>query len=686
MSRDSKEALGSPVVDGVTRYFSVSGLEKGDPRSKGCWQRYYRRRVLHQQEPTTDKKEAQKKKGDELVHKPIEQYLLTGQNVLSPIVLKAMNLVPKPGPGLLLEQPLHSVAPDGTINSVLHAAGIPFVGYIDMLNLRGDTVDEYGDPDPPDTIEVNDWKLKGNAKDRNGNSILPHPAELIRTIQMLGYGEAARLAFPNTKNVRISHTCFIEKGDESKRITRLHVVDEFREGWKYVEGIARTAIEIVREPDLTRVPYNQNACEAYGGCPWREQCPGYQKTSLDNMWNKVASDFKDSDMGLLTNLPPQQPQQETQPAAIPWQGMPAPTHQMVPPQPTVQPDIRAQLAQEEALLRQQQIQQQAQMQSAPQLTVVAAWQKVQTFGRGAPTLTGAAARAIYPDTAANAAIHGAGQLAAINLSDPTHIFQLLTELEAAGAPAAPVNVPPPPPPVQSMGILSPDAPSSVPALAAQVPQQPAALVQGNTFVQTPSGPVQVTDGSALNTATVAEGEAPKKRGRPKKSQEPAGGATQTTAPVSSPQPVAQAAVQPGTMPAANLPAGSAISYDAPPTHPVIDDNDEDETKIYIDCRPYGVITRPLDDLLDALNRELANRYCRDAQGQPTIQDIRAAPKDSVLAYNGWKGAVTAIVRDKGVGPGAWHLDCRNDELRSIFADALRIWAGANDAEFVQGVR
>ncbi len=684
MSRDSKEALGSPVVDGVTRYFSVSGLEKGDPRSKGCWQRYYRRRVMHQQEPTTDKKEAQKKKGDDLVHKPIEQYLLTGQNVLSPIVLKSMNLVPKPGPGLLLEQPLHSVAPDGTINSVLHAAGVPFVGYIDMLNLRGDTVDEYGDPDPPDTIEVNDWKLKGNAKDRNGNSILPHPAELIRTIQMLGYGEAARLAFPGTKNVRISHTCFIEKGDESKRITRLHVVDEFREGWKYVEGIARTAIEIVREPDLTRVPYNQNACEAYGGCPWREQCPGYQKTSLDNMWNKVASDFKDTDMGLLTNLPPQQPQQETQPATQ-WNTLQgAPQSNFVPP---AQPDMRAQLAQEEALLRQQQVQQQAQMQPAPQMTVVTAWQKVQTFGRGAPTLVGAAARAIYPDTSATAAIHGAGQLAAINLSDPAHIFQLLAELEAQGAPAAPVNVPPPPPPVQSMGILSPDAPSSVPALAAQMPQQPPPLVQGNTYVQTPSGPVQITDGSALNTATVAEGEAPKRRGRPKKNQEPVGGATQTT--TSAPSPAVTQVPAANVMPAANLSTGSAFPVsDAPLGIPSYPQNaqSEDETKIYIDCRPYGVITRPLDDLLDALNRELANRYCRDAQGNPTIQDIRAAPKDSVLAYGGWKGAVTAIVRDKGVGPGAWHLDCRNDELRSIFADALRIWAGANGADFTQGVR
>lgn len=680
--RSLKEELGSPVVAGEHRYFSVTGLEKGDPRSGGCWQKYYRRRVLHEKEPISEKSQTQMEKGDG-VHTSIEHYYKTGEKALPPIVLKAMHLLPPRGPGLLLEQALHSINPlTREISSVLTAAGKPFVGYMDLINLRGDTVDEYGDRDPPGTIEVNDWKLKGNAKDRHGNSLLKHPDELIRTIQMGGYGEAIRRAFPGTQHVRISHTNFIEKGGESKKVTRLHVVQEFEEGWKYVEGIARTAIEIVREPDLKRVPYNSNACSAYGGCPYRDVCPGFQRTSLDSLWNKVASDFKENDMGLLTNLPPQQPidvqaQPVThQPVIYPQQPMqspPQPTYAPVPqPQYTTpaQPDMRAQLAQEEANLRAQQ----AAMRPAPaQPNLIAAWQRIQQFNRGTPDLQGAAAQAFAAACGQTSCPPtGSGQLAAITLKEPSHIFQLLAELEGSNAPVpAPVNVPPPPAPVQSMGILAPDAPSSVPALAAQLPQAPAPIV----IPAAAAGPAQMNESGPV--------EAPKKRGRPKKS-ETVGGATQTAASVV-PPPHA-----PGVTQVANPPTVSTFSQtassDGDSGRALLDESDG-TTAIYIDCRPLGEDTSPLDGLIDWLNRDLASKYCVDATGKPTVQDIRCAPKDSVLAYGGWKGALHEIVRRNGTpGAGRWHLDTRGDEMKQIAADALRVWAAENNVEFVQGVR
>ncbi len=562
--RNLKEELGSPVVAGEHRYFSVTGLEKGDPRSGGCWQKYYRRRVLHEKEPISEKGLAQMAKGDGM-HNSIEHYYKTGENTLPPLVLKAMHLLPPRGPGLLFEQALHSINPlTREISSVLTAAGKPFVGYMDLINLRGNTVDEYGDPDPPGTIEVNDWKLKGNAKDRHGNSLLKESTELIRTIQMGGYGEAIRRAFPETKYVRVSHTNFIEKGGESKKVTRLHVVQEFEEGWKYVEGIARTAIEIVRETDIKRVPYNSNACSAYGGCPYRDQCPGFQRTSLDSMWDKVASDFKENDMGLLTNLPPQQP--------IDVQAQPV-THQPViypqqmmqsAPQPTyapVQPDMRAQLAQEEANLRAQQ----AAMQPAPaQPNLINAWQRIQQFNRGTPDLQGAAGQAFAAACGQTSCPPtGSGQLAAITLREPAHIFQLLAELEGANTAPAPVNVPPPPAPMQSMGILPPDAPSSVPTLAAQLPQAPAPLV-----VPTSDVPV----GTAVTTA-----EAPKKRGRPKKNPETVGGATQTAAPVV-PPPHA-----PGAMQVANPPTVSTFPAPGGPNdsgRALVDQSDDEISDLH----------------------------------------------------------------------------------------------------------
>ena len=117
------------------------------------------------------------------------------------------------------------------------------------------------------------------------------------------------------------------------------------------------------------------------------------------------------------------------------------------------------------------------------------------------------------------------------------------------------------------------------------------------------------------------------------------------------------------------------------------DESDGTTAIYIDCRPLNEDTSPLDGLIDWLNRDLASKYCVDATGKPTVQDIRCAPKDSVLAYGGWKGALHEIVRRNGTpGAGRWHLDTRGDEMKQIAADALRVWAAENNVEFVQGVR
>lgn len=619
-----REEVGHTInPDGTIHHFSVSNVELGDPRAEGgCIRRFWYKNVGGKKEEEKAKSAEAKAAGTKL-HDELKHYLKTGEKVLGPLAMKGLHFVPPPGPDLIVEQGIHTATTvDGVvhISSPLTAAGIPFVGYIDLAHRRAIN---YGadDPedtiDPPGTIAVIDWKRKGSAKNRDGGSTLLRPDQLIRTVQMLGYGEFVRRAGFATNYVRLGHGYFPAKDGAPRMVSKLHTVDEFEKGWDYVEGLGRTLVHVVKETVAEKVPANLKACGAYGGCPMRGFCTAAQATSLSSLFGE--SEKEALKMGLLDQL-------DVQP----------------------QPDIQAQLAKEEATLKAQAAIQQQNTNAG----LLAAWHTIVAAGRGFPTLGGEAARAFAAANntqAPSAGFAGAGQLSAITIMAPAQILQLAGEL--SGAPAIPA---PPPPVVAAMAqvaapmpgfsILPPDAPPSNPMLASRQPDG-----VPTTVISTPTEPMPAPP------STEAVSEPPKKkRGRPKASESaPSQVVTQT----------------------ASSPTSAAVQTAG----------DDLDLEVFVDCIPNGDFMS-LNAYADKICKALADRYCFDEKGQPTISDIRCAPSTSPIGFGKWEGAVHALVVENPPKNDTYVLDTRGNRIAEIVADAMRVVCLSRNALYVRGIR
>jgi hypothetical protein len=673
------EHPGKTIVDGNLRYTSVSSVKLFDPRTKGgCPRRWFYRYALGMKEEVSANAQIAMDKGLAL-DVEIKHYLRTGEKNLSSLALKGMHILETPGEDLKLDLALHRIT-DGRIESALTAAGVPFVGELDIAHERGHYRDDEGEfhDDPPGTVEVIDLKFKSNAKDRNGNSNLLGPTDLIRDIQMAGYGEWVTRVRPATTNIRLSLAYFPEKGDLPTKVTRLHVLDDTRRTWEYVTGVVTSMVDVAKETDVEKIPGNtgvNGSCDAYGGCARREYCTAYRRTSLDNLYGKIASDHLNQEtapMGLLSNSQILQPPQ---------------------------PDTRAALLAEEAQMRTQVAQQQAQMpQQLNTAELVAACMRLAAYGYGFPALAGNAAQAYALAGGQNVApgFVFQGQMAppgsrrslhSISLTEVGHIYQLESELadERGNQPQpivapqqqviAPVVSAPPVDPrgpapfvPQQMSFLPPGAPESIPALAQ-------ARYQGDNIALA---------GLEENPPVAAPKEK-KTRGRPPKAQD---AAPEAIAAVVAPPPPAPAPQVPpvtvspiptgmmtkaGALQMATEMAQAAVAAAVNPT------------LILINARSTGVTTRSLAGYVDHINAELSKRYCVTADGKPGVQDVRCAPKDSVLAFGGWRGAVREIVKADPPGDDTWHLDTYMDELNEVVADALRVVAEARGWLYVRGV-
>ena len=477
--------LGHAVENGLVRFGSVSSLEKADTRSGGCQRKWWYRYVYGLKEPDTEAKAL-----GIALHNDIKEHLTTGNRLLPALVMSGLHMVPDPGPDLLVEQPLHRVADNGRIRSILNADGVPLVGFVDCAHDRGinkgcDDITELHDP--PGTLEVIDWKRKS---DGTKLEYFMQPGELIKSIQMSGYGFALGTA-NNREHIRLSHGYFPAKGRKPFKVTKLHVLQDCANSWEYSNGLMRVVKDIAKETNPEKVPGNTFACASYGGCMHREYCSAYRHNSTAGIFGEKD----DKPMGLLSTLPP--------------------AAQVTPPQPAATLNFEQQLAAEEQKLRAQAL--------ATTSGVLPGFQSacsaIQASGRGFPGLGGAAAQmyaaiggqAIAPGSSYS----GVGELARITFSDPGHVLQLAAEL-ATPAPVAPPA--PVPTPVQAVAqsmtytpmIMPPDAPVSNPALAAKplelAPNVSAPVV--NNVVYQPLIPQTVAQ--SLPDPAV---DAPKKRGR-----------------------------------------------------------------------------------------------------------------------------------------------------------------------------
>lgn len=624
---------GPSVVDGRLIWTSATGITTADPNSyAGCTRRWFYETVEGKKGPPTRAMLA----GTEL-HSELEDHLRTGAVLSSPLALSGRSFVPHPGSGLLVEKPIHFKT----------STGVDIYGHVDVYNLRGQYIDPEGalQQDVPWALEVKDWKTTSDFQYAKSE------AELASNIQLITYAEAGFRMWPDFEHARLTHVYFRTRGKpESRLVTVRRSREEISARWEYASAVVRVMADAAAEPLADRVPGNHKSCGAYGGCPHRGYCSGYQKSSLDATYGKVAADFS----GALKN----------EYERIRTVGLLSQVTQV---------DQRAELLAEEQRLRAQQ----AQIQQVPP-TLAELQSRILAHGRGFPALGGNAAQA-YAAFGGQSVAPGfvfAGKPAPpgtpkplhnIQLTEVAHFSQLLAELDAEAAqtapapyvPAAPTPTPAPvaPTPVAVIAnILPPEAPPSMPelAMARPTPPQPEA----------PPAP-----------------SAPKKRGRPSKDV-----SAPAPEPVAERTPPTQTAVAPV---AHNLSATTQVTPVQAPTSPeapAMTGTLSGFGCVLVNARFANRPTISLAGYVDHINTTLSKFYCVTADGKPGIQDVRCAPKDSPLAFGAWKGAVREVVKAEPPSDGEYHIDTGVDELYEVVADALRVVAERKGWLFVRGVR
>lgn len=636
---------GHTVVDGIVRRTSVSALQLADTSTDaGCTRKWWYAYVQHRKEPQT----AAQLHGVRL-HGEIEQYLRTGEPRLSDQILKCLHFVPSPGSDLLVEHPLIPVMADGSSGlhlAPLRAAGIPVVGFIDLVDDRRVNVGSHeieDTVDPIGTVQVTDWKFTGSM------DYAKQAHELVHLIQMAGYGKYIFDVVPGTRFVRLSHGYMPGRGRGDKR-SALVDRDAVERTWEHAESVARTIIDAAREPDPDKVPANRRACRAF-----HKLCvhaaDGYCTAGTFNSLRSICSATvsprqlitKDDIMGLTVLQAIRgngaAPEQTAAPAPVATSvaAMLNLGGAVAAPDPAIAAAAKQaeidRLKAEEAALK-------AQRAFADLCGRVAA------HGMGFPALGGAAAQ-LFPQGVPS------GQLGAKNpdgtyqltVSDTDTMVQILVELDklAADRAAALAGAPAPQPvsqPVQTQTAVAPPPVATSPAPAA-LPVQAGPTAPALLSAEAP--PVSIPQASTAPAPTAPSGqtvvatapaEAPKKRGRKPKADS---AATQTTEHV-----------------------GNTID-------------------LLIDCVVEDGDATSLHEMIDAVCTELAALV--------NAADIRCASADSPLGYNKWQGALASRIREvcEKLPPGTYSIDTRGSAIRAIAAESISVVVRASGGRIYRGV-
>jgi hypothetical protein len=251
-------------------YLSVSQVQTFDPSTYGgCNRKWYFGYVLKIPSPQT-----QSQKTGEDGHKRIEHYLKTGEDVLGILERAGKHFMPAPKVRLLLEHPIH-----GGKGLLLTAGGVPFKGYIDVVNEDETYMDDEGViHDDDNRIEIIDWKFLSNLQYAKSGK------DLIDSTQMIGYAEWARRNYEHrgySAGVRLSHGTFQTVGARGARKSTVALDwGRVQEEWEKIEPVVaslKIAAEATRVED---VDPNYAACDAYKGCPHRSICPRSAEAKL----------------------------------------------------------------------------------------------------------------------------------------------------------------------------------------------------------------------------------------------------------------------------------------------------------------------------------------------------------------------------------------------------------------------
>jgi hypothetical protein len=305
------------VVAGVIQHLSVSQLKK----HKLCPRAWFFQKVMRIPEPSTG---AQKVGTDG--HAQVEHYLTTGENVLGVFAKAGFDFLPAPGRDLLVEQKLDGDPP-------LMAGGIPFAGFIDLVNPRRLTSEGV--------LRVTDHKFTSNIASNAATSEDLANADTEAGLQMVGYGAWAlgqRDRFPGLRLLELEHIYYQTRGQRIAESVRIAVTAE-HVGNEWLSKVEPQVEQMKAHAQAARasdVPANFGpACSKFGGCPFMAKClSGERKTmSLrDRLLNKSHAPSPEGDATPVANAPGM-PSKEP-PAVLPPD---APTSEPVQSAPEVSP-------------------------------------------------------------------------------------------------------------------------------------------------------------------------------------------------------------------------------------------------------------------------------------------------------------------------------------------------------------
>lgn len=264
MTEEKKEETRA-VVDGEIQRLSASSVTKYDHEQfGGCHRKWYYHYVLNVPEPAAP---AAQTGGN--VHKQVEHFLKTGEDVLGDVARTLKPFMPTPKAAYIEVE--HKF--DGELTS----RGIPWIGYIDLVDWAND--------------RVVDWKTTSRIE----NAKLG--CELMRTIQMPAYAKWY-LDQTSKDRVHISHVYAITRGKPHAEERKATVTrDQVEKRWSEIETIVDEMITIASEPDVLKVETNLDSCTAWGGCAYKNICPRPKSSIVNNLFRGENMSLKSTILG-----------------------------------------------------------------------------------------------------------------------------------------------------------------------------------------------------------------------------------------------------------------------------------------------------------------------------------------------------------------------------------------------------
>lgn len=254
------------VGNGVIHHVSPSQIETFDPETYGgCPTRWYFGKVLRV--PVVQTKA---QAGGTAMHAENQAYLETGIDTLGRVARAGKHFMPRPREWILVE---HDAGKDHPV----YVAGVKVDQRIDLVNYSETYKDDNGDEhDDPGCVEVVDWKSTSSM------DYAKSAEELRKSVQMLSYAvwvasQAARwerdLSAP-LQRVRLSHGVFRTTGAALARKTTTSIgLGELAGKWQRIEGVVESMKGVARLKVVADAPRNLDACDAYRGCPFKDICP-----------------------------------------------------------------------------------------------------------------------------------------------------------------------------------------------------------------------------------------------------------------------------------------------------------------------------------------------------------------------------------------------------------------------------